>query len=167
LKQFIQRCTFTQKGYEELKQEESILRNELKLTRARMVASLENQHKVESTLKVEKNLDAEKNREQKIRRGNEEKELRRTKLALAMTTKSLHHSKYKLGENEEALEIEIQALQEVNQNEIENVQVKIDQILGIKRQCLSQKQEELSSLQQIVVDMEAKLSRMRHAEILK
>jgi len=166
LKLLNQYSSLTQKEYEELKQEEKILRNELKQRRVRMVAALENLHTVETSLKAEKDLGAEKDLEKKIRQVDKQEELRRTKLALQMTTKKLHFSKCKIDENKIALEIEIQALQEVDEEELKDIQGKIDQILGSKRQCVKHKKDELSSIQEQVIDTEAKLSRIRQAEIL-
>jgi hypothetical protein len=167
LKDLIQRCKFTQSECEELKFEESNLRNELKETRARMANALQTLHKTESTLEVQSNLDVEREQERKVRREGTEKELRRIKLALQLTEEEIRLSTCKLSEQEESLDIEIQAVHQESEEEVENVQNKIDMILEKKRQRLKERETELSSFKQKAAEMQDKLSHMRQADLLK
>lgn len=132
-----------------------------------MTNALQTLHKTESMLEVQSNLDAEREQERKVQREGTEKELRRMKLALQLTEEEIRLSTCKLSEKEELLDIEIQAVQQECEEEVENVQNKIDTILEKKRQCLKERETELCSFKQKTAEMQDKLSHMRQADLLK
>jgi len=118
-----------------------------------MTNAVQTLHKTESMLAVQGNLDVEREQERKVRREGTEKEVRRIKLALQLTEEEILLSTYKLSEREESLGIEIQAVQKESDEEVENVQNKIDMILEKKRQYLNERETELHSLKQKAAEM--------------
>jgi len=171
LRQHLQRSTSIQEEYNNFKREESDLREELRLTRARLTGSLQTLHEMEGRATMERNFVEETERDFEAQQYKEksiaEKQLLDTKRALKELQDDLHQSELKQQEQHDILNIEIQAMEEVNENEVEKAQAKIALVVDRKNDALKEKEGILASLKQKVDTMEKKLTEMRKTELFK
>ncbi len=159
-----------QSEFDEFKSEENCIKEELKLTKTRLMTRLETLNDVESTDRKERILNEESERQMEIyqvsEKNQEEKLLKERKHLLQSVLMDLKDAESKEREKRDALQIEMQTLMEINGEEITKAKSRIDHVMERKNQHMKEKMETLSSLKNNIEEMEKKLVNLRKMELL-
>ena len=170
LKEHLQKSKSGETEYDDFKEEESYIKDQLKLTRARLTTLLETLHDVETTERTERNLNEKNERNIEIRRASEksqgDKALRETKHLLRAMLDDLQGAELNEKEKNDVLKIEMQTLVEINEEEIIKAQSRIDHMIGKKKEMLDEKVLTLASLKEKIDSMENNLAELRKTDLL-
>jgi len=170
LKEHLQKSKSGETEYDDFKEEESYIKDQLKLTRARLTTLLETLHDVETTERTERNLNEKNERNIEIRRASEksqgDKALRETKHLLRAMLDDLQGAELNEKEKNDVLKIEMQTLVEINEEEITKAQSRIDHVIGKKKEMLDEKVLTLASLKEKIDSMENNLAELRKTDLL-
>ena len=166
----LHRAKSMQLEFDEFKAEKNCIKEELKLTKTRLMTRLETLNDLESTDRKERILNEESERQMEIyqvsEKNQEEKLLKERKHLLQSVLMDLKDAESKEREKRDVLQIEMQTLMEINGEEITKATSRIDHVMERKNQVMKEKMETLSSLKKNIEEMEKKLVNLRKMELL-